>query len=123
MHSKQLVPLYESLSSIIRCRGGVVTLITPQSTPAYYYNVVVEDTGEKYGVWLKPPQITDTGHQEAWHLGRRQDFMRSPVRPPSRRVSFGSMVRDESREEASVLNLSMAELIQLVSGSASGDRC
>ena len=25
---------YESSSSIVRCRGGVVTLITPQSTPA-----------------------------------------------------------------------------------------
>ena len=89
----------------------------------YYYNVVTEDTGEKYGIWLKPPQITDSGNQEAWHLGRRQDFMRSPVRPPSRRVSFGSMVRSESRDEASILDLSPAELIQLVNGSISGDRC
>ena len=89
----------------------------------YYYNVVAQDTGDKYGIWLKPPQITESGHQEAWHLGRRQDFMRSPVRPPSRRVSFGSMVRDESREEASLLDLSMAELIQLVSGVDGSDRC
>ena len=89
----------------------------------YYYNVVTEDTGERYGIWLKPPQITTSGHQEAWHLGRRQDFMRSPVRPPSRRVSFGSIARDESREEASFLDLSLAERIQLVSETASGDRC
>ena len=89
----------------------------------YYYNVVTQDTGEKYGIWLKPPQITDSGHQEAWHLGQRQDFMRSPVRPPSRRVSFGSMVRDESREEASLLDLSMPELIQLVSGGDGSARC
>ena len=89
----------------------------------YYYNVVTQDTGERYGIWLKPPQITESGHQEAWHLGRRQDFMRSPVRPPSRRVSFGSMVRDESREEASLLDLSMPELIQLVSGADGSGRC
>ena len=61
----------------------------------FYYNVKVLDTGEKLGVWLRPAQVTATGHQEAWQLGRRQDFMRSPSRPPSRRVSLEFLPREE----------------------------
>ena len=77
----------------------------------FYYNVVTLDTNEGYGVWLKPPQVTDTGHQEAWHLGGRQDFMRSPTRPPSRRVSFGSSAREEVQvSDRSLLDLTSLEL-------------
>ena len=76
----------------------------------YYYNAVT-DTGEKLGVWLKPIHITDSGNQEAW----------------PRRVSLESLVREEPVETASILDLSMPELIQLVLGSTSwsdqeGDR-
>ena len=82
----------------------------------FYYNVVTLDTAEEYGVWLKPPQITDTGHQEAWHLGGRQDFMRSPTRPPSRRVSFGSSAREEvDVSGSSLLDLTPAELTRVLS--------
>ena len=92
----------------------------------YYYNAVT-DTGEKLGVWLKPIHITDSGHQEAWHLGPRLEFMRSPAKPPSRRVSLESLVREEPVETASIFDLSTPELIQLVLGSTSwsdqeGDR-
>ena len=77
----------------------------------FYYNVVTLDTDEEYGVWLKPPQVTETGHQEAWHLGSRQDFMRSPTRPPSRRVSFGSSARAEvTGSDRSLLDLNSLEL-------------
>ena len=77
----------------------------------FYYNVVTLDTNEEYGVWLKPPQVTETGHQEAWHLGGRQDFMRSPTRPPSRRVSFGSSARAEvTGSDKSLLDLTSFEL-------------
>ena len=82
----------------------------------FYYNVVTLDTAEEYGVWLKPPQVTATGHQEAWHLGGRQDFMRSPTRPPSRRVSFGSSAREESAtSDRSLLDLTAAEMSRVLS--------
>ena len=70
-------------------------ITSAQTGSRYYYNVIVLDTGEEMGVWLRPAQVTETGHQEAWQLGRRQDFMRSPSRPPSRRVSLESVPREE----------------------------
>ena len=65
----------------------------------YYYNVTVLDTGEQMGVWLRPAQATENGRQEAWQLGRRQDFMRSPPRPSSRRVSLESIPREVSFQD------------------------
>ena len=79
------------------CQGGdfghwiEARIPSAQTVSRYYYNVIVLDTGEEMGVWLRPAQVTETGHQEAWQLGRRQDFMRSPSRPPSRRVSLESV--------------------------------
>ena len=66
-----------------------------QTGTQFYYNVKVLETGEAMGVWLRPAQVTVTGHQEAWQLGRRQDFMRSPSRPPSRRASLEYVPREE----------------------------
>ena len=83
------------------CQGGdfghwiEARIPSAQTVSRYYYNVIVLDTGEEMGVWLRPAQVTETGHQEAWQLGRRQDFMRSPSSPPSRRVSLESVPRKE----------------------------
>ena len=60
---------------------------------------MIMDTGEEMGVWLRPAQVTETGHQEAWQLGRRQDFnhaqsLKTPIQAVIQ-VSLESVSREE----------------------------